>query len=212
MKTDDFNDEDRGICLQNGLWVLLKFTFTPTYPEEVPLVEIEEEENMEEEMVHQLMARLRDVAEENLGMAMVFTIVSEAIQWLAETNDRIKREEEEEKQKKKDAEDEEERKKLEGTKVTIESFLSWKAGFDAEKQAERSAAEREKALKKSKKKNGRELFLTDTSLVDSDVKFLAEAGDSAAVTVDESLFEDLDDLDLDDEDSDDPDYCPGDSD
>ena len=54
--------------------------------------------------------------------------------------------------------------------------------------------------------SGRELFLTDTTLNDSDVKFLAETGDSEAVTVDESLFEDLDDLDL--EDSDDPDFCP----
>ena len=61
----------------------------------------------------------------------------------------------------------------------------------------------EEKTKKSKKKTGRELFLTDTTLVDSDVKFLAETGDSDAVTVDESLFEDLDDLDL--EDSDDPD-------
>ena len=35
---------------------------------------------------------------------------------------------------------------------------------------------------------GRELFMTDTTLNESDLKFLAEAGDTA-VTVDESLFE-----------------------
>ena len=36
---------------------------------------------------------------------------------------------------------------------------------------------------------------------------VSEGGDT--VTVDESLFQDLDDLDLDDDDLDDPDYVPG---
>ena len=70
------------------------------------------------------------------------------------------------------------------------------------------------AAKKDKnKKSGRELFMTDQNLIDSDIKFLADTGDQA-VTVDESLFEDLDDLDLDDEDESDPDWDPagGDSD
>jgi len=98
---------------------------------------------------------------------------------------------------------------LEGTKVTIESFLAWKAEFDAEKDVERKV--KEAAKKDKNKKSGRELFMTDKNLVESDIKFLAEAGDEA-VTVDESLFQDLDDLDLDDEESDDPDWAPGDSD
>merc|ERR1712137_902880 len=110
------------------------------------------------------------------------------------------------KQRIKEMEEEEERKKLEGTKVTIESFLAWKAEFDAEKDVERAAKE---AAKKDKhKKSGKELFMTDTTLLESDIKFLAEAGDEA-VTVDESLFQDLEDLDLDDEESDDPDWAPG---
>ncbi len=36
--------------------------------------------------------------------------------------------------------------------------------------------------------SGRELFMTDKSLNDSDIKFLETTGDTA-VTVDESLFE-----------------------
>merc|ERR1712228_506772 len=107
------------------------------------------------------------------------------------------------KQRIKEEEEEEERRKLEGTKVTIESFLAWKAEFDAEKDTERKA--KEAAKKDKNKKSGRELFMTDKNLVESDIKFLAEAGDEA-VTVDESLFEDLDDLDLDEE-SDDPDWA-----
>ena len=57
-------------------------------------MEIEEEENMDEDMRNGLRGKLVEVAEENLGMAMVFTIVSEAIQWLGETQDRLKDEEE----------------------------------------------------------------------------------------------------------------------
>merc|ERR1712156_1010488 len=106
---------------------------------------------------------------------------------------------EEERQRIKELEEEEERKKLEGTKVTIESFLAWKADFDAEMAVMRK--EKEAAKKDKNKKSGRELFMTDKNLVESDIKFLAEAGDEA-VTVDESLFEDLDDLDLDEDQSD----------
>ena len=202
VKTDDYDEEDGG---GEGMWVLLKFTFPKNYPDEAPEMEIEEEENMDEDMRNGLRKKLAEVAEENLGMAMVFTIVSEAIQWLGETQDRLKDEEEARIKKIKDEADAEEQRKLEGTKVTIESFLAWKADFD-EEMRKKKGKELEEKTKKSKKKTGRELFLTDTTLVDSDVKFLAETGDSDAVTVDESLFEDLDDLDL--EDSDDPDFCP----
>merc|ERR1712117_81417 len=155
------------------------------------------EENMDENMRNGLREKVAEVAEENLGMAMVFTIVSEAIQWLGETQDRLKEEGDGRIKKIKDEADAEEQRKLEGTKVTIESFLAWKAEFDREMR-EKKGKELEKQEKKSKKKTGRELFLTDTTLNDSDVKFLAETGDSEAVTVDESLFEDLDDLDLED--------------
>merc|ERR1719337_842792 len=149
------------------------------YPDEAPEMEIEEEENMDEDMRNGLRAKLAEVAEENLGMAMVFTIVSEAIQWLGETQDRLKDEEEARIKKIKDEADAEEQRKLEGTKVTIESFLAWKGIFD-EEMRKKKGKELEEKTKKSKKKTGRELFLTDTTLIDSDVKFLAETGDSDA--------------------------------
>lgn len=47
--------------------------------------------------------------------------------------------------------------------------------------------------------------MRDTTLNESDLKFL-DNGD--AVKVDESLFQDMDDLDLDDDDEDDEDFDP----
>eukprot|EP00092_Neocalanus_flemingeri_P005984 GFUD01006445.1.p1 GENE.GFUD01006445.1~~GFUD01006445.1.p1 ORF type:complete len:241 (+),score=89.90 GFUD01006445.1:62-784(+) len=199
VKTEEY-DEDTG----DGMWVLLKFTFPDTYPDVGPEIEFEESEGVEDEQLEGLREHMKEIVEENLGMAMSFTIVSAAIEWLGETNDKMKFEAEEAIRIKKDLEDEEERKKLEGTKVTIESFLAWKAEFDVEMRAKKGIVELSK--KEKMKKNGRELFMTDMSLLDSDVKFLAEAGD-VAITVDESLFDDLEDLDLDG--SDDPDWEEG---
>ena len=45
--------------------------------------------------------------------------------------------------------------------------------------------------------SGKQLFLQDNTFDDSDVRFLEEESDN--VEVDESLFDDLDDLDLDGE-------------
>jgi len=192
------------------MWVLLKFTYLDTYPDVGVGIEFEESEGVEDEQLEGLREHLDQVIEENLGMAMVFTIVSAAIEWLGETNDRLKFEADEVIRIKKELDDEEERKKLEGTKVTIESFLAWKAEFDAEMFAKKSVEAQAKKEKEKVKKSGRELFMFDTTLIQSDVKFLAEAGDVAAdVTVDESLFEDMDDLDLDEDDSDDPDWKAG---
>lgn len=201
VKTEDFDEESGG---GEGRWVLLKFTFPNKYPDEAPGVEVEEEENVDADMKAGLMARLEEVAQENLGMAVVFTIVSEGITWLSEENDRLKFEADEKIRIKKEADDAEEQRKLEGTKVTMESFLAWKAEFDEEMRLKKGAV----VVRKGTKKTGRELFMYDLSLNDSDLKFLAETGDTA-VTVDESLFEDMDDLDIDD-DEDDSDYKPGD--
>ena len=205
VKTDEFDDEET----DEGMWVLLKFTYPDTYPDVGVEIEFEESEGVEDPQLEGLKEHLNEVVEENLGMAMVFTIVSAAIEWLGETNDRLKFEAEEVIRIKKEKDDEEERKKLEGTKVTIESFLAWKDEFDAEMNAKKSAAVLSKKEKEKMNKNGRELFMTDQTLIQSDVKFLAEAGD-VAITVDESLFEDMEDLDLDEEEeSDDPDWEAG---
>lgn len=90
----------------------------------------------------------------------------------------------------------------------MESFLTWRTQFEAETGI---TAKKEKAALAAKKLTGKELFLRDNTLNDSDIKFLLEAGDSIeSVKIDESLFQNIEDLEL-DSDEDDPDYNPNDS-
>lgn len=60
-------------------------------------------------------------------------------------------------------------KRFEGTRVTVESFLSWKEKFDEEMG---HTKRRELADREGKKLTGRELFMTDKTLDQSDLKFL----------------------------------------
>lgn len=70
------------------------------------------------------------------------------------------------------------------------------------------SAKRDK-LSECKKLTGRELFMQDVTLNESDLKFLLEAGEPIEnVKIDESLFQNLDDLEL-ESDTDDEDYVPG---
>jgi len=188
----------------------LKFGYTPNYPDEPPTIEIQEAVNMDDIQVERLQERLEKDAEENLGMVVVFTLVSSANDWLSDEWDTELRRREEEAERRILEAEEAEKKKFHGTALTIENFLAWKESFDAELLALRKAAGETDV--KEKKLTGRELFLSDVTLAESDLKFLADQGET--IRVDESLFQDLDDLDLDDadlddlDDEDDPDYDP----
>ncbi|XP_045044634.1 RWD domain-containing protein 1 isoform X3 [Desmodus rotundus] len=146
-------------------------------------------------------------AEENLGMVMIFTLVTAVQEKLNEIVDQIKtRREEEKKQKEKEAE-EAEKQLFHGTPVTIENFLNWKAKFDAELLEIKKKRMKEEEQAGKNKLSGKQLFETDHNLDTSDIQFLEDAGNN--VEVDESLFQEMDDLELED-DEDDPDYNPAD--
>ncbi|CAG9767992.1 unnamed protein product [Ceutorhynchus assimilis] len=202
IKTDDYDDDtDAGLCCD------LVITYTPKYPEEAPIIEIENAENFEEKYEAMLLEHLAEQVKENLGMVMVFTLVSAAQEWLHTKYENAKTAKEEREAKALKELEEAERKRFEGTRVTIETFLKWRQEFEAELGIDKK---RELAEKEGRKLTGRELFMTDNTLNESDLKFLDEAD---RVKVDESLFQDLDDLDLDDEDDEDfdPDNCNSDS-
>uniref|UniRef100_A0A8D2CTE2 RWD domain-containing protein 1 n=1 Tax=Sciurus vulgaris TaxID=55149 RepID=A0A8D2CTE2_SCIVU len=167
----------------------LKFTYSEKYPDEAPLYEIFSQENLEDD-VSDILKLLAVQAEENLGMVMIFTLVAAVQEKLNEIVDQIKTRREEEKKQK-------ERK----------NFLSWKAKFDAELLEIKKKWMKEEEQAGKNKLSGKQLFETDHNLDTSDIQFLEDAGNN--VEVDESLFQEMDDLELED-DGDDPDYNPAD--
>lgn len=175
---------------------MLKFTYVPNYPDEVPLIEIVEFDNLENEDVDALSDFLLTQAEENLGMVMIFTLVSVTFDWLNNKADDIHQQKKEQEERRLKQIEEEERKKFEGTRVTVETFLSWKTKFDAE-MAELKRNQFVKEELGTKKLTGRELFEKDRTLIESDLQFLQEGDEE--VKVDESLFQELDDLELEDD-------------
>ena len=64
-------------------------------------------------------------------------------------------------------------RRLEGTKVTIESFLAWKANFDAERLSKLKVVD-----VSEKRLTGKELFLTNKVMNDSDIQFACEGKSS----------------------------------
>ncbi|XP_063218345.1 RWD domain-containing protein 1 [Bacillus rossius redtenbacheri] len=174
----------------DGLSCSLRFEYTPRYPEEPPGVDVLDGENLREDDERLLREHILREADENLGTVMIFTLVSSAQEWLNTKWDEIKKQKEEAATKKAKEVEEAERKRFEGTRVTVESFMQWKEQFDAQFNAHRN---QEKEDKEGRKLTGKELFYADKTLIESDLKFL-ENGDS--IKVDESLFQDLEELDL----------------
>lgn len=203
ITTEGFDDGEG-----EGLKCFLVFTYTETYPDTPPIVEIEDPENFSDSCESELLAHIDTVIAENTGIEMVFPIVSSAQEWLNVKWDKHQEVEEQAKEEAKLAEEQMEQKKFEGTRVTVETFLKWKTEFDREFNITEKKKDNTDA---GRKLTGRELFLTDTTLNDSDIKFLLAAGDSIEnVKIDEALFQNLDELDLgSDDDSDDDDWVPG---
>jgi len=192
LRSQEVPDESRD---NDAVYCNLDFTFTPTYPEEGPLMEIETE-TLSEERITELMELKESLVEENLGMSMVFTIVAAVIEKLNEYFDENTTNREEEKERVLRKAEEADRKKFEGTKCTVENFMAWKLKFDEETRQKRLALKLK--APDANKPTGYELFMTDKTLDDSDLKLL-DPEDIGTVDVDESLFDDLDDLDLDEE-------------
>ncbi|KAG7463355.1 RWD domain-containing protein 1 [Solea senegalensis] len=181
----------------------LKFTYVEKYPDEPPLWEIHSQENLEDSDVEDILALLQQQAEENLGMVMIFTLVTAVQEKLNEIVDLMKNRQEEEKRQKEREAEEAEKVAFQGTVVTIENFLAWKATFEMEMSELRKKKQKEEEQAGKTKLTGKQLFETDHNLDTSDIQFLEDTGNN--VEVDESLFQDIEDLDLDE---DDPDFDP----
>jgi len=171
--------------------------YTDSYPDELPQLSLEPREGeVDEEETNSLLNSAQAVGEENIGMAMTFTIVSylrEQLSTLIRTRSERRRKEALELERK-GLEEEEARTR--GTPVTIESFNTWKISFDREVSLRRTredgeklkamtAKEKEEFKRIAVRLTGRQLFERDQNLATSDTSLLEEG----TVSVDISQYE-----------------------
>ncbi|XP_073115025.1 uncharacterized protein [Elaeis guineensis] len=134
----------------------LIFSHTEKYPDEPPLLNLKSVRGIKPEDLSVLKEKLQKEVAQNLGMAMVYTLVTSAKDWLSENFGReVVVEESEETDTTKD-----DIIVPHGEPVTIDTFLAWRERFEAELALERANLIPEYALTapKEKKLTGRQWF------------------------------------------------------
>ncbi|OTA82370.1 hypothetical protein M434DRAFT_37170 [Hypoxylon sp. CO27-5] len=152
--------------------LILSVRYPENYPDEAPILDISSPQNATPHPhfsvsadKEQLLKGLEDTIQENLGMAMIFTLVTtlkeEAEQLIADRKAAAAKVHEEAIL----AAEREENKKFHGTPVTPETFMKWREGFLKEMEEKQRKEEEEKLaeLKKAKVKEpvkltGRQLW------------------------------------------------------
>jgi len=192
----------------------LDIQYTPEYPDAPPNMSIhvvrdtkgilgpqtdESEESgtesgtVERPSVAELQAELDEVAQDSLGMAMVFTLASHLRESVTTLIQRRVQEIEAAASAKREAEIEAEAEKFRGTAVTPERFAEWRLRFLQEmaekekkeeeaKMSKMSAKEREDYKKSKVKPSGKQLFEKGGTFEDDD------AAEEGAQEVDWSLY------------------------
>lgn len=153
--------------------IILNVSYPPNYPDEAPRLDVTQPPNAPkhpyldiQEDKQRLLDSLNDTIEENLGMAMIFTLVTvlkDSAELLITERQNAKAALAEMEAAKKE---EEENRKFQGEAVTRESFLAWRERFrkEMEDEAKRKEEEREledkkkKIVKEEKKLTGKELW------------------------------------------------------
>jgi uncharacterized protein YdiU (UPF0061 family) len=159
--------------LQKPATIILNVSYPPEYPDEAPRLDITQPPNAPkhvyldiQEDKQRLLDSLTETIEENLGMAMIFTLVTV----LKDSAELLITERQNAKQALADIAaakaEEEENKKFQGEAVTRETFLAWRERFRQEMEDEKRKTEEEKELedkkrrivKEEKKLTGKELW------------------------------------------------------
>ncbi|GLB34978.1 putative RWD [Lyophyllum shimeji] len=119
--------------------------YTDAYPDALPELSLRAVEGeVDDEEMEAVLEELRAVGNDNIGMAMTFTLVSHLREQLSRlVRTRIERRQKEEREKERLALEEEEAR-TRGTPVTVESFKAWKAAFDREIALKKAQEEEEK--------------------------------------------------------------------
>ncbi|KAJ4989981.1 rwd domain-containing protein [Stagonosporopsis vannaccii] len=142
-----------------GPTIILNVQYPPSYPDEAPRLDITQPPNAPkhpyldiQDDKQRLLDSLTETIEENLGMAMIFTLVTV----LKDTAELLISERQNAKQALADMEaakaEEEENRKFQGQAVTRESFLKWREAFRAEMEEKKRVAEEEKEAEDRKKR------------------------------------------------------------
>jgi hypothetical protein len=152
--------------------MILHVQYPEAYPDEAPHLDLSPPQNVPAHPhfsvsgdKEALLEGLQETIQENLGMAMVFTLVTtlkeNAEQLIIERRSAAERVREEALL----AAEREENKKFHGTPVTPETFVSWREGFLREMEEERIRAEEERAaemkkarVKEEKRMTGKQLW------------------------------------------------------
>jgi hypothetical protein len=180
--------------------ILLQVKYPEAYPEEPPLLDLLPIPNAP---VHSLFSvasdreslldGLKDTVEENMGMAMIFTLYStlkeNAEQLIAERQAAVRHEHEQ----KLLAAEREENKKFHGTPVTPETFKSWREGFRKDMEALRIKQVEEDEAADKKRNRGKDIVvqLTGKQLWERGLAGKVEEDDFEG---DDGLVEDVEDL------------------
>jgi len=179
----------------NQLKVSLQIEMPEAYPEVAPNCDVMEFENLDPSDCVAIEKFITQACEDQLGEIMCFTVISGVQDMLNDLVDEIERRRAEEEERKKREEEEAAQKKFIGTRVTVESFLQWKEKFDAELEALKTKEQKDKEAALKGRMTGKQLFLTKKAVDNEDVTIAM----ADQVEVDESLFENMDELDLDED-------------
>ncbi|XP_054784340.1 uncharacterized protein LOC129291151 isoform X3 [Prosopis cineraria] len=149
-------EDDTDESMTNPVQLALIFSHTEKYPDEPPLLNLKSLQGIPNEDLRILKENIQEEASENLGMAMIYTLVTSAKEWLSERFCQDPTDG--------DAEAEEAAKDdivvPHGEPVTVDTFLAWRERFEAELALERAKLMPESALTapKEKKLSGRQWF------------------------------------------------------
>ncbi|XP_038981230.1 RWD domain-containing protein 1 [Phoenix dactylifera] len=179
-------DDDMDESNYTPVKLALIFSHSEKYPDEPPLLNIKSVRGIKSEDLSVLKEKFEKEMAENLGMAMIYTLVTSAKEWLSEKfgHEVV-------------AEDSEVTDTVKddiivphGEPVTVETFIAWRERFEAELALERAKLMPDSALAapKEKKLSGRQWFESGR-----------HTAKGAAAVAEGSEEEDEEDIDLDDD-------------
>ncbi|KAG8953121.1 hypothetical protein FRC04_003069 [Tulasnella sp. 424] len=176
------------------LRLLLRVEYPAEYPDVIPNLSIDATEGeMSAEEEETLMTKIKASAEESLGMAQTFSVVTTLIECMAEVVENRIKQKQAVKAKKEADEEEAERRRVQGTQVTQESFNAWRLKFNKERQAKKKTQDEEKMREMSNKEKeefkkyasrltGRQLFERNRDLATADDTLVEEGAESVDVS------------------------------